>query len=140
MAFVYHTVLNASTLNSCAAVRCVSRCAVMQWITALYVSYEGAGVILEAAGEDGEEVRCLVHAQVSVYLLLKQLTHMGIFFLANLSPGLFLLNAIVVLLQGPLIPAGDSKEADPRRDRMGSADPLPLGADPNWRAASKSSM
>jgi hypothetical protein len=116
----------------------------MQWITALYVSYEGAGVILEAAGEDGEEVRCLVHAQVSVYLLLKQLTHMGIFFPANLSPGLILLNAIVVLLQGPLIPAVpgevDSKEADPRRDRMGSADPLPLGADPNWRAASNSSM
>lgn len=58
--FVCHALQNALTLNSCATtVRFVCRCAVLQWIAAAYVSYEGAGVILQAAGEEDEEVRCL---------------------------------------------------------------------------------
>ena len=52
------------------------------------------------------------------------------------------------MAQGPLIPpsrvaADEDDDALPvggPREALGSADPLPLGADPNWRAASNSSM
>lgn len=42
----------------------------MQWIAALYVSYEGAGVILQAAGEDGAEVRCNLSLQLVALLFI----------------------------------------------------------------------
>jgi hypothetical protein len=52
------------------------------------------------------------------------------------------------MAQGPLIPPSrvaadeddDALPAGGPREALGSADPLPLGADPNWRAASNSSM
>jgi len=107
----------------------------MQWIAALYVSYEGAGVILQAAGEAGEEVRCLVPRSASVALqwAIAQVVHTTVC-LKFFAP-------IGVVSQGPPIPPSEDdvrKATTTRRERMGSVDPLPLGADPNWRDANKS--
>ena len=70
----------------------------MQWIAALYVSYEGAGVILQAAGEEGEEVRCFAPSD----LRLRQApsTRLNRALLSTLASRIRRSNAIVVLCSG----------------------------------------